>query len=118
VDDEPLLGTALKRFYEDRYDVVPVADPREALRRVQSGEHFVFVILDLQMPEMSGGEFLARLRDCAPDLARRCVIVTGASMEETAASFPESDRPLLLPKPLDLARLGAIIAAATEAEPP
>ncbi len=118
VDDEPLLGTALKRCFAHRYDVVPVADPREALERVRSGERFSFALVDLQMPEMSGQEFLAHLRELDPDLARRSAAVTGGPLDDAADRFPEGERPRLLPKPIDLERLAALIDAAAEGERP
>ncbi len=118
VDDEPLLGAALKRCFADRYEVVPVADPRQALERVRSGERFRFALVDLQMPEMSGQEFLAHLRELDPDLARRSAAVTGGPLDEAADRFPEGERPRLLSKPIDLDRLAALIDAAAEGERP
>jgi CheY-like chemotaxis protein len=98
--------------------VVAVADPREALERVRSGERFSFALVDLQMPEMSGQEFLAHLRELDPDLAHRSAAVTGGPLAEAADRFPEEERPRLLPKPIDLDGLAALIDAAAEGERP
>ncbi len=109
VDDEPLIGTSLKRLVADPYEVVSIGDPREALARIRSGEQFAFAVVDLQMPEMSGQEFLVALRESAPELARRAVVVTGESPDEVAARFPEL--PLILPKPIEVPRLLKLIEA-------
>ncbi|GEJ59117.1 ATP-binding protein [Anaeromyxobacter diazotrophicus] len=114
VDDEPLLGSALKRCFSGKYDVEAVADPREALIRLRGGERFLFALVDLQMPEMTGQDFLASLREIEPELARHAAVITGGSLEEAASRFPAGERPPLLAKPIDLARLSALIDAAAD----
>jgi CheY-like chemotaxis protein len=116
VDDEPLLGASLKRYFAHRFDVEPVGDPAEALKRIRSGEVFQFVTIDLKMPGMSGPEFLARLRVVNPELARRAVVVTATSLGGAALAFTEEGRPTLMSKPVDLARLEALVEAAVEGD--
>jgi CheY-like chemotaxis protein len=68
------------------------------------------------MPEMTGRDFLARLRELSPELSRRAAIVTGGALDEGAEPFPEGEHPLVLPKPVDLGRLAALLDAAAEGE--
>ena len=114
VDDEPLLGKALTRFFAGRYEVVVAVDPREALERIRAGERFQFAIVDLQMPEMTGQEFLARVRESDPDLARHSALVTGCAPAEVAATLSGEEHPQVLPKPIDMVKLAALIDAAAE----
>jgi DNA-binding response OmpR family regulator len=62
VDDEQPIQTLLSfPLQRDGYDVVTVADGREAL--VRFGEqHFDLVVLDLMLPKMDGLEVCRRLR--------------------------------------------------------
>jgi PAS domain S-box-containing protein len=112
IDDEPLVGAGLRRYFHDRYEVVTEADPRRALQRIEAGERFVIALVDLQMPEMLGQEVLARLRDLDPALAGRSLAITGGPVAEAAATFPDGLRPVILPKPIDAVRLAALMDAA------
>jgi nitrogen-specific signal transduction histidine kinase len=112
VDDEAMLGAALRRVFLGRYEVISVTDPEEALARVRGGERFDVALVDLQMPRMLGQDFLEALRQVDPRLASRSVAVTGGPLPEAEASFPAARRPVVLPKPIDAARLAALIDAA------
>jgi CheY-like chemotaxis protein len=116
MDDEPMIGTSLRRAFAGRYEIVPVADPQEALERIQQGERFLMALVDLVMPKMSGPEFLARLRQFDPALARRSVVFTGASLEDAAAGFPAGERPAILRKSGDLEQLTALLDTVRDAQ--
>jgi DNA-binding response OmpR family regulator len=62
VDDEQPIQTLLSfPLQRDGYDVVTVADGREALARFGE-QHFDLVVLDLMLPRMDGLEVCRRLR--------------------------------------------------------
>ena len=62
VDDEQPIQTLLSfPLQRDGYDVVTVADGREALLRFGE-QHFDLVVLDLMLPRMDGLEVCRRLR--------------------------------------------------------
>lgn len=78
VDDEPNILNALRRSLaaipaEDRDNETLVFEsfnnPLDALRRAEV-ETFDLVISDYRMPQLSGVEFLYRLIDRQPDIAR------------------------------------------------
>jgi CheY-like chemotaxis protein len=73
-------------------------------------------LVDLVMPKMSGPEFLARLRQFDPALARRSVVFTGASLEDAAAGFPAGERPAILRKSGDLEQLTALLDTVRDAQ--
>jgi len=70
VDDEANVLSALKRtLRRDGYDILTAGSGREGLELLST--HPVQVILsDQRMPEMSGTEFLSRVRDLYPNTVR------------------------------------------------
>ena len=63
VDDEPdFRGTVRRGLEREGYAVTEAAGAAEALRRLQA-EPYDLVIVDLYMPEVSGLDLLASIRD-------------------------------------------------------
>jgi len=82
VDDEPdalaaMLDALTRRFGGD-YRVIPDLSPRAALDAVakikEENEEIALVIADQRMPEMTGREFLGRVRSIVP-MAKRALLV-------------------------------------------
>lgn len=70
VDDEPAIIASLKRlFRREGYNVLSAPGGAEALDLLARLEVGV-VISDARMPEMSGSEFLGRVRELHPDTVR------------------------------------------------
>lgn len=64
VEDDPDIRDALRDVLElDGYEVVEASNGKEGLERLGSIVRPCVILLDLMMPVMSGGEFLAVLRD-------------------------------------------------------
>ncbi|MBW1681689.1 MAG: response regulator [Deltaproteobacteria bacterium] len=75
VDDEENVLRALKRLLrKERYRILSASTGREGLRVLEE-EDVHLVICDQRMPEMSGTEFLARVKEDYPDVIR--MILTG-----------------------------------------
>jgi diguanylate cyclase (GGDEF)-like protein len=75
VDDEPNVLSALKRaFRADGYRVLTAAGAREGLEMLAIHEVQV-VLTDQRMTEMSGTEFLERVRNLHPDTIR--IVLSG-----------------------------------------
>jgi CheY-like chemotaxis protein len=111
VDDEPLLCLSIQRMLAPRHDVVACSDPREALRRVEAGEPFDLVILDLAMPQMNGMALYARLREVAPRLAGHVVVVHGGTLDDETQALLEARSVPRVAKPFDMGRLSALVDA-------
>lgn len=75
VDDEPHILSALSRQLRAHFGVTVACGSREGLATVESAGPFVVVVSDLQMPEMDGTHFLARVREISPDTVR--ILLTG-----------------------------------------
>jgi diguanylate cyclase (GGDEF)-like protein/PAS domain S-box-containing protein len=75
VDDEPNILTSLSRLLRrEGYNILTAASPTEAFEHL--AKHRVQVILsDQRMPDMSGTEFFARVRQLYPDTIR--IVLTG-----------------------------------------
>ena len=75
VDDEPNILTALSRLLRrESFQILTAVSPGEAFE--QLAKHPVQVILsDQRMPEMSGTDFFARVRQLYPDTIR--IVLTG-----------------------------------------
>jgi DNA-binding response OmpR family regulator len=77
LDDEPAIRELLCGFLEPAgYKVVKTDDGRSALETVEKGE-VDLAIVDLQMPKMSGEEFLSRVAALPEDKRPACLALTG-----------------------------------------
>lgn len=108
VDDEPLATTRLERLLREREQVVVSGianDPAVALRFLQSeeGRQIDALFLDIQMPEMTGFELLARL------VAQPLVIFTTAYDEYALRAFEVNSIDYLL-KPIEPEQLDRALA--------
>lgn len=85
VDDEPsalaaMLDALTRRFGTD-YRIVPHLSASDALRAISAskehGEEIALVIADQWMPEMTGTEFLERVRSIEPTAKRALLVAWG-----------------------------------------
>ena len=82
VDDEVNILKALKRLLKNEpFEVLTATCAAEALEQLQHSEVQV-VVSDQRMPEMSGADFLSRLRDRFPETIR--MMLTGHTEMDTA----------------------------------
>jgi len=109
VDDELLLLEALEVALLGHVHVLTTVDPHEALARIETGERYDAILLDVRMPEMDGIELYERIAAISPAQARRIVFMT--------AAFSSADHRLLtlqnatLRKPVDLSRIDELFSA-------
>lgn len=92
VEDDPGLRKLTEMILEHGgYRVTPAPGPREALALYDdaagAGEPIELLLSDVFMPEMSGPDLAAQLRDRSPGL--RCALMTGYSADALVASMPE-----------------------------
>ncbi len=109
IDDEPMVMRILVRFLEPSV-AVGVTSAREALTRLEAGEDYDVILCDLVMPGMSGIDLYAQLARSRPDLAERCVFMSGGAFTSEARAFVATGDRLCLDKPIDEAKLHAAIS--------
>jgi len=103
VDDEPMVLETLKELLESRdYKVVSATSGRKALVLFEAlKDDLDVVLLDMQMPEMSGRELYRVLRERKPELP--IIFVSGykADLEIEELTRDEATRFLSKPYPFD-----------------
>ena len=105
VDDDPSIGRCLALFLrEEGYEVVCFADPRVALEHLKTS-HQDLLVTDIQMPEMSGLELIARA--IKPSLP--VITMSGAWDEETSYVLSKLGVRWYLAKPFDLAYFATVV---------
>jgi CheY-like chemotaxis protein len=82
-DDIDIVETVRDILVEGGFEVVTAGNGREALELIQEIQRPCVILLDLMMPVMSGGEFLAALRG-TQQLAQVPVVVISAWASEAA----------------------------------
>lgn len=102
VDDEQSVLDGLRRNLHREFDVEAALGGAAGLRALETGS-FEVVVSDYQMPEMSGAEFLGRVRERWPQTTR--VLLTGnADLDAAIATVNEGHvfRFLLKPCPKEV----------------
>jgi two-component system, NtrC family, sensor kinase len=98
-DDDEAAGAALARLLEREHDVQAVTGGRQVLAQVEAGERFDAIVLDLQMPDLSGMDVFARLQEVAPEQAERVLFVTADTFSQAVQAFAERHCGRVLEKP-------------------
>lgn len=113
VEDDPIVRTAyMKVLRTSGLDLDTAVDGVEALEKVRGGA-FDAVVSDINMPRLSGIEFLQRLRELSLDVP--VVLVTGGPALETAVRAVEFGAYRYLTKPVDIEALATTVRGAAEA---
>jgi PAS domain S-box-containing protein len=105
VDDESTFVSSMRRLLAAEYEVMTASSGREALDRINNGEHFDVILCDLMMPEMTGAELHAALVERDPEQAKRMIFVTGGAFSPASQVFLESITNPCFEKPCDLRKL-------------
>lgn len=116
VDDDRDIRDLLRFMLEaDGYTVETANDGVAALEALTHTDEIWIVLLDINMPRMTGLEVCEHLSALGGHVARHLVVLM------TAGRFPDGDAPspvrALLPKPFDLHTLQALIAELADIEP-
>jgi CheY-like chemotaxis protein len=90
IDDQPVIGLLLKHKLQGEYNVTVKLNGAEALTHMLEGYHTDLVLLDLNMPEMNGIEFIKAVRkmNCYQHLP--LVVLSGESCEDSISEAFES----------------------------
>jgi CheY-like chemotaxis protein len=113
VDDEPLVGRAVRRVLADRSEVVTVTAAREALALLADGaQRFDVIFCDLMMPDMTGPEFRGALQVTRPELMPSLVFITGGAYTAEMEQFLSQSGCRQLLKPFDVSVLRSVVEEA------
>lgn len=106
IDDQPDVARSIARMLCD-HETSTETDPRLAVSRVVHGEPFDVVLVDLQMPDMSGRDVSDALADA--QLERPPIVLIMSSSENVASLFA-TGRGVLI-KPFEGTELRDLVAA-------
>ncbi|KQM86514.1 hypothetical protein ASE67_11960 [Sphingomonas sp. Leaf23] len=112
VDDEPEILVALGDLLEDRYRILSTASPVEALELVRTHPDIAVIVSDQRMPELTGSQFLARVRR---QTNAEAILLTGyADLTAVVTALNDGAISGYANKPWDAEALIAMIAAAAD----
>ena len=116
VDDEPKARARLRRLLQPHTDIVVIGDARTGAEAVAKTLELRpdLVFLDVDMPELSGTEAAARLRDYLPQSVRPAVVFTTAHAEHAVQAFALESVDYLL-KPVERDRLAEALRRVRQA---
>jgi CheY-like chemotaxis protein len=101
VDDDPTIRLLLSKFLETQNcEVETAADGEEALALLNA-EHVDVIMVDLQMPGMTGIEFAAVVRQQHPDILP-IALITGVAHTLGEDDLERAGISRLFTKPFDL----------------
>ena len=109
VDDSKLMH----KMYEvmlRQYPLVYALDGRQALDRLQENSDVELVLLDINMPNMNGLEFLAQLRSDGARAALPVIIISTEGREEDTARGIEAGANAYIKKPFHSEEILDVVA--------
>lgn len=99
VDDDASVRDLVRQILEKQgYQVREAADGIEGLG-LFNRENVFLILLDLEMPEMNGAEFLIRLRQFDKDVP--VILITGFPDSQLIMEAMQQSPVMLLPKPVE-----------------
>ena len=109
IDDDVLLGSALRRMLTPKHEVTVLTNGHDALAKLEGGARYDVIFCDLMMPEITGMELHAEISQRAPQQASRVVFMTGGAFTPNARDFLESVSNRRIDKPFDVATIRRVV---------
>jgi CheY-like chemotaxis protein len=108
VDDNAFFSAVMeKSFGGEEYEILKASRGEEAMAIVEKIKDPVVVLLDWEMPEMTGMDFLVQLRTMSFEVRPYVIMVTSRNDKESMVEALEAGADDYLPKPMDRAELTA-----------
>lgn len=82
VDDEPAIRMLLEQYFKKKYDVVLLDGGKQAVQWLDSNTDSPVIILDLNMPEVSGSDVIKKVRASAQH--QKAPIIVLSAQESSA----------------------------------
>src|SRR4029079_10073971 len=112
VDDDPTIRALARALLEENgYHVTEVEDGSAAIEYFAAGHESGLVVLDLDMPALSGLEVLGQLRGNAATAGVPVVVLTGSQDDAAEINARDAGADDYIRKPLEPARFVARIKA-------
>lgn len=89
IDDEAMIGSAIRRAIGRHHDVTAVTTGREAIDRFAAGERYDVVLCDLMMPDLTGMDLFDAVSQRWPELIDSFIFLSGGAFTDRARSFLE-----------------------------
>ena len=103
VDDEPGVRILLEKVLTNiGYSVETIADAVIAMDKLDAGEIYDVILIDIRMPGISGTEFYSWIIEKASALKSRIIIITGDIMGPDIKAFLAQNNLPYLAKPFDI----------------
>jgi len=103
-DDLRIVDLVSKYLNQEGYEMETAAEVKTALSIIE-GKDFDFVICDIKMPEMGGGDFYRVVKEKRPSLTDRIIFLTGDTLGDETRTFIDSVTNPLIEKPFELSEL-------------
>jgi DNA-binding response OmpR family regulator len=116
VEDDPFMASLLRFMLErQQAQVTPVSDGHAALQALQSPGHWDAVLLDLRLPQLSGMEVLAQMRQWPARASTPVMVLSALDTGAEVAAALDAGAGDYLTKPFNpeelLARLRRLLPA-------
>jgi DNA-binding response OmpR family regulator len=114
VEDDPPEREELTRIlHEEGFQVKGVRSGREALDALRTGSYDL-VVLDILLPVMDGFDVMKQLKEIAPEVLQRTIVVSRLDVRDMKVFFPVSR---VFSKPVDEGELREAARLARDAAP-
>ena len=111
IDDDPMIGKALRMVLDGEHVVTVMTDGKEALELLLGGQSFDVILCDLMMPQMTGMDIYDALSRALPQLLDRVVFLTGGAFTSGARAFLDAIPNQRVEKPFAPQNLRALVRA-------
>lgn len=109
VDDEPVIGSVIRRILSGLHEVTVVEHGKDALSAIEAGADFDVVLCDVVMPDLNGPQLYEELCERHPRYLDRFVFMTGGALHEASRTFLASLSTPVLTKPFELGPLRELV---------
>jgi DNA-binding response OmpR family regulator len=111
VDDEPAIRMLLKQYFTSQYDIVTLDNGAQAVQWLSTATESPVIVLDLNMPELSGMEVIARVRASAVHAKAPVIVLSSKESSADRIACLKAGADDYVVKPFNPEELDARIAA-------